>query len=278
MIFNGNGANNTNQVIYSPSSWAQGSSMSHFNCTAAGCSIAGNGYAMNFCSGFGLNSIQRAPHIAEVETLCDLGYNVQGTYGNGEFTAPTTYPVNCGLDLQVAGTNDFRDYTFLNGLPDFTVVAGNTISFTGFGTNGILENDFNATTFDCVEVVIGGDDTNLNVVGQIIDYTPPIGFAGTAVLKYRPVNGMGNRGNMTYIFIVVEDAPLPPCPANDCNLVCHGDFSIFDGGVGPLAGFMLEGASENSPNLFADGAGNQFVAISDWGFINESIWFEINKH
>ncbi|MDZ4845378.1 MAG: T9SS type A sorting domain-containing protein [Chitinophagales bacterium] len=227
VFFLGNGTNNSNQEIYSPASWQRGSSLSHFNCDSSGCP-AGNGYVMNYCSGIAANSIQRFPHIAETQTLCDLGYLVRDTFGTGvtqHIYSGTTCSAN--NPMNVAGVNDFRSHSPFNTGSLFTVQAGQIIVFTATGANNILINDQNAEEIANPKIVYPTGGDIINPTASSFGYQPPSDYGGPAVLKYRPYNATNDvYGNVTYIFLNVTVPPLPPCDPNDCNKICHGDFEV----------------------------------------------------
>jgi len=239
ITFNGTGADNSNQEIHSPSSWQQGSSLSHFNCdSVSGCALAGNGFVMNFCAGIDSNSIQRFLHDAEVQTLCDLGYNIQDTFGSG--TTLHTYTNACPANNPngIAGLNDFG----------YTVQAGQTITFTSTGTNNILANDFNADEIACVERLFPAG--TLTSSSDTVRFTPDVSYTGPAVLRYRPYNSVNNRyGNSTFIFLQVLLPPLPACEPNDCELICNGDFeAVTNFIVKPLSELTI--TNVNSPDIY----------------------------
>lgn len=216
-----NGINLSGQQIFSPSPYQQGSSLSHFNCiSGAGCpsGYSSNGYSLNFCTSQGSAWVQRTPHQNEVFALCDLGYTITNTYGTDP-SLPSfrnnynTCAAGCPNDLTVAGVNDINVYSTDNSGSSFLTPYQTAITFVDFNTNGInslLDNDFNAVGISCVEVLIGGTNSNITVNSSSnLTYTPPASFCGQAVLSYRPVNACGHKGNATYIFVQVNCPPLP---------------------------------------------------------------------
>lgn len=240
--FMGNGANNSNHAIHTPLVWEIGASLSHFNCNStASCVLAGNGYAMNHCTEAGVNSIQRIPHISEIETLYDLGYDIQGNYGNGDYTASTTTGnpyIFSYSNNTVAGVNDYSYYNSNQPYtsPLFTVVSDPFITLP-LSAFDILGNDYgNPDQIKCLEIVSGplgstvtsqlgsiAGSSNTTVVFDPIDYS-----YGLYTLRYKPYNSLTNTyGSPAYIFIRVEAGTFPCNNVNNptpCNLVCNGDF------------------------------------------------------
>ena len=270
-----NGPNTVNQPVNSPLVFEAGSGYSHFNCTEilnpCPAAFQFDGFAMDVCTR--PSWLKRTLDPNEVSTLCDMGYSITNTYGNGEadlgansVAGVRNYAPGCATPnpLAVAGINDFRAYTVNNASGgEFTVQTGQIISFTDLvvnGPNALLENDINAVTLICVEVIDGGTTAaNLsNVTPTGFDYTPPGGLNGQALIRYIPVNANGERGNVTYVFIIVQ-ATLPPCAQNpnDCdNLVCYGDFELVqDRFVSELSNFDPSTVN-NSPDL---AIGNSFI-------------------
>lgn len=265
LYFEGTGTANSFQAIQATSTWQPGSSLSHFNCISSGC--PNNGYVMNYCAGSGSASALRNLHDAEVQTLCDLGYNIQGVYGfpavagvrNGD--TEHTYTGACPINnpTEIAGVNDFGDTDNTGAVTTFyEVEAGQSICFAaGGGNNNILVNDNNADEVHCVEILYptGGQLTNVSVNGFC--YEPPGNYAGNALIKYRPYNSTNEQwGNTTYIFVEVTTPPVPPCEnQNDCNLVCHGDFEeLIHQFAFPLNRIMFNNAG-NTPDLYVQGTG-----------------------
>jgi hypothetical protein len=289
-----NGPNLSNQEIHTPSLWDNGSSIGHFNCNdGASCpaSFQTNGYVMNYCSEAGAAWVRRTLHPNEVRALYDLGYHITNTYGAGtpgvdlgsnSSAGARTYTIAGDKSMAVAGTNDFRPYNSSNTGAAYTIQAGQTLTFVGYlnqGPNAILVNDNDFDNFNqqgnlkisCIEILLGrGGVTSVNitnVTSTSFSYTPPLSFSGQAVIRYRPENQFGQRGNITYVFINVTSPPLPACVRTqaDCNnnLVCYGGFEEFNNAfLNELPQFFIDGAS-NSADLFRNG---QNVFFSSLGF------------
>ncbi len=214
------------QPVYSPSSFSDGSSLSHFDTT---CSPF-NSYIMTYSTGQGSNYVKRRPTHIEVKALCDLEYQLRdntnglATYGidpTNLFIYDSTYNL-CGS--RIAGVNDF--FKFNTDTP-FIVNAGDSINFTSGEPTDILANDENAVSFDCLETVIGLGSVDTSS-GTSFTYKASNLCVGTEVLRYIPVSSTGKRGNITYVFIkVVYPAVIfTDCDIGTCgpNLVINGDF------------------------------------------------------
>lgn len=231
--FNGTYSNNSNHPTYFdlPTGFEPGSSLSHFNCSTP----FSNTYIMNKSY-----TPNRTPNIAEVETLCDIGYTTSGTYGQN--ISPTdntlaTYSNSCSHPCQVIGTND-------------VVVPGTTTPYRVCRTSAncggifgeitiadILANDNGAgnlpTGYDCLTIHGGGGQfTATTTTG--FTYEPDPLFGGWATLSYIPTctsGGITTRGSRAYVLIIVEFPPDPICEiyaSNDCNLVCNGGFEGYN--------------------------------------------------
>lgn len=212
------------QTMYSSAGYNPASSFSHVNCSNTA------GYVMN--SGISPGYFQRSYNETEVQILCALGYDITGILGTGVnwigIPMPQVNYVNgCPSTLRhvVAGTNDFGIYSD-PPVSIFSVQAGDPIVI-----DNVINNDNNATSICCVDIVIG-DGTILTVVPGATSFTYQTGgtFTGEAVIRYRPVNNDGQRGNITYVFIRVTAPQLPVCTCtSQCNenLICYGGFEEF---------------------------------------------------
>jgi len=257
----GNGQANDYQEVYSPSTWAGGSSLSHFECFSSGC--PSNNYVMKACANTG--AFRRNLHTAEVATLCDLGYSLTGTYGDGAYNpswSDTTYTLNCTPD-SLAGVNDFGPYSAnnapgtANGPAEYCVEAGDsiTIAYSELDANDVNDNPDPSDAISCLETSIPASGTQLTANADSFSFTPPSWFSGDAVLKYRPQDNSGDRGHPTYVVICVESPPLPPCDTSSasCELVCHGDFEgVQNQNAGPLGALWMHDNLQSSIDLYND--------------------------
>lgn len=241
--------------VSSDPTWSNGTSLSHY--PIGTCGNPGN-YSMNPSAAPGVT--RRFPDIAEVTTLCDIGYSTSGTYPGA------VYPPSGICGTRIAGTNDYATYTI--SAPGTNYSTPNNTSFV-FNSTDILGNDENAAFYDCLEVANGsGTITGATSGGTGINITfnPNTGFAGVAILRYIPrISPTGTRGNITYIFITVMPPPLPPCAPATCEMVCYGGFEEFTsqlqydlytlGGNSTGNSFSYNAVTfpDNSPDLFGTG-------------------------
>jgi hypothetical protein len=232
--------------VYSPTTFASGSSLSHFE-DACPPNI---GYLMTYASGTGSAYMNRKPTTQEVSVLCDIGYQTTSTFGtpflvsNGSLANTYSYDNTfsaCGE--RVGGVNDF--YSFTNQYSYYSGVGGVPTTYTDF-----LQNDENADHYTCLDIAYGGG-TLSGLTPTTFTYTPDITFAAqAAILRYIPVSASGKKGNVTYMFINVVSPPLPTCASANCNLVCNGDFeNVTNKYASPLGNFEMTQGS-NSPDLF----------------------------
>ncbi len=245
---NFSGTNNTS--VTTNTIWSNGTSLSHYSIGI--CGNPGN-YSMNPSLALGVT--RRFPDIAEVTTLCDIGYSTSGTYPGA------TYPGTGTCGLRVAGVNDFATYT--TTAPGTNYQTAFNTAYT-FSSTDILGNDENASFYECMEVVnLSGTLSGplSGGVGNNITFTPNTGYSGVAILRYVPrLNSVGQRGNTTYVFILVMPPPLPPCTPNLCEMICYGGFEEFssqlqydiyttNGSVNPFNDFNFSTSQDNSPDL-----------------------------
>lgn len=206
----------TNMYIYTPSSWEQGSSMSHFGNDA--CTT--NAYLMhasihNNTAGHAI----RRPTNGEWHALCEIGYELSASYGDGAFPFHTNQngvPIpNCGQ--QHAGNDDLgpacnQEYILNCDFPYVISIAD------------ILANDVNVLpNIDCVETVVGNvtfnpvDATSTEIV--ITDAQP-----GLNVLAYIPTGTNGEPANMTLIYL--QSRLCCQESADTCNVVINPEIIL----------------------------------------------------
>lgn len=209
------GTNTT--FVSSSSTWANGTSLSHYDIGA--CGNPGS-YVMN--PSLSPGTTRRTFDIAEVTTLCDLGYTTSGTL------AGTTYPASGVCGFRVAGTNDYATYTSTAPGTNFSTPFNTPFNFS---STTILANDQNATYYDCLTVMNSSGfitGASSGGTGNTLTFTPNTGFQGVAILKYIPrASSTGKQGNITYIFIFVNPPALPPCNAGSCEMICYGGLEEF---------------------------------------------------
>lgn len=201
--------------IHAPANWSGGSSISHFE---TNCDSYGNtaDYVMN--PGIAPGTLRRLTQ-EEINTLADIGYQLNGTYGtatlqNGNpnprqhnnFTAPNI--------TSLVATDDYGPCC--NGTYTIEACAGNSLNIS---INDLLCNDITSgATVTLVEDL--ASNVILPIGGGNISYTPSA--TGTQVLRYILEDGNGNQSNYAYIYVDVFPCAGFNCVNTDnCNLVCN---------------------------------------------------------
>lgn len=250
-----NGVNIRGLEMYSPITYATGSSLSHFKCfSTTNCDIGYNTpvtgvpatppfpICMTPC--IEKEWIKRRISFEEAAVLCDIGYSLSDTYGadnTNPYTYYNDYPA-CTPMCIAAGVNDVTD---AQG-NELVMLSGESINISGILNNDLGDN----MHISCVEIVKGGG-TISNVTDSGFTYTGEYGYFGHAMISYKPVCGATGIGNHTYVFVKVKALPLPSCTPAQCNLICHGDFEyVIPSHTYLLDLFRREGYPDNSPDLY----------------------------
>ena len=209
------------QPVYTSNCFAFGSSLSHFEdqCQVPATftvSPSNNKYfAMSNASGTGSQYMKRYLKPEERLVLCDLGYKVSDHYGS--ITNLTDYTYSGGIcpGSQIGGVNDGISstgyYTYIGNLN------------TPIAITNILANDYNAVSFECLEI-IDGTGTLSNTSGTSFSFTPTGTTGGSYLLRYIPVAANGNRGNITYVFAFAESGNCSG--ASSCDMINNGGFEM----------------------------------------------------
>jgi hypothetical protein len=182
-------------------------------------------------SGTAIGSMKRYFKPEERTIICDLGYNLNSTFGNPSNLNFYNYGGTC--NRSVAGVND-------------GVTGGNMYNLITSVNSPItispLGNDIGANSFTCLQQVLGAGSISNNF-GSNFTYIPSIN--GLHMLQYFPVSSSGKKGNMTYIYIFVKDN----CPAN-CSLTGNSGFENGTG-CGASNGYLwgVQG-NPQAPHLF----------------------------
>lgn len=243
--------------VYTPNCFEAPSTLSHFEdqCFPTG-SPAGNNVYFVMSNANGTGAIKRFLQDEEHAVLCDLGYNVNDTYGDEIEVALSfkEYDNSCP-GLQVAGIND----GIAAGVYEYTGVAG-----TPIGITGILSNDFNADGFECLEVVLGVGTPSAasGTTSTTLTYTSAT--PGVNVLRYVPLNSTnGNRGNITYIYVYITD---PNCVASPCDFINSGNFESASI-CGPFDATTLSCWDQlsGSPDVFVRDCSSQYAILFSTG-------------
>jgi len=148
----------------------------------------------------------------EVSILCDIGYNVNTTFGNtNSLNYVANYPSNNCQPIPI-GVNDGASTT-----STLQYVTNLGSPFTFFP----LQNDIGASTYTCLNIMTGAGVISSNN-GTSFVYTPSL--PGIHKLSYIPLNSSGTKGNITEIFIFVRDNCQSPC-----DIVTNGSFEAGSG-------------------------------------------------
>lgn len=208
---------NVTVPIYTPICYEAGSSLSHFEDMCYGPPYGNDLYfVMCNATGQGVNFMKRFLKPEERTVLCDLGYNVNTTYGSAAVANGTiNYGGSPCPGIQVAGVNDgiTNTGTYTHVIP---------VSTTSLVPN-IINNDYNTVAMECLQIVTG-NGTITGATTTSFNYTPL--SQGLHLLRYIPVAANGNRGNITYIYIYGAGN----CTPSPCNIVSNGTFENATGG------------------------------------------------
>jgi hypothetical protein len=199
--------------VYTTNCFEQGSSLSHFEDLCVSPNINDAYFTMSNANGAGVT--KRFLKFQERNTLGDIGYKLNTTYGNNTAVFGSYYNYG-GLvtrGISVAGINDGLN---TNGTYSYIYNPGSP----AISINDILLNDKNATSFECVEDVTAA--STITVTSGIINFSSSI--SGVHLLRYVPTNG-SQKGNITYIYVYVNENNNCGIP-NSCNLVTNGDFEL----------------------------------------------------
>jgi Secretion system C-terminal sorting domain len=196
------------QQVYTPDCFEPGSSLSHFEdqCNNPGGALCNNcWFTMSNAMGTGVT--KRYLKQTERDVLCELGYNLNTTFGNNininlnQFTY-----ANGGCKLFPVGVSDGivgNNYTYV-------CTNAGTVTIPG---SAILGNDYNTSSFECLESVYNLGSTGSIVSGTAatnIVYTPNANAWGIDLLRYIPISSAGRRGNVTYIYVFINNTQCIP--------------------------------------------------------------------
>jgi hypothetical protein len=217
----------SNVPVYTPTCFEPPSSLSHFEdicqvppgfsttCTAT---PTNNNlyYVMSNANGVGDCFMKRYLKPEERLVLCDLGYSVTTTYGSTGNHTYATYTTGVCSGITVAGINDGITSS---GAYNFLTTPSVTVAITG-----ILANDMNASTFECLQDVYTPSSYLSTTSGNS---STSITFSSTVtglhLLRYVPVSASGQKGNITYIYVYITTAS---CTPSSCNIMNNGGFEM----------------------------------------------------
>jgi len=261
----------TTQPVYTPSCYEPGSSLCHFEdeCSVpAGYVLtppASNDQYFVMCNQGALGpynaatnpgAMKRYPRPEERSVLCDIGYQVNATYGNAANLNSYSYGGSaCGSGMAI-GIND--GITSTGGFAFTAILTGMPIDINA-GTSGgsLLSNDYGVSggSFKCLEVVLGSGTftTTTGTATTLVQYTPGPGSSGLNLLRYIPVSATGVEGNITYVYVFVPDVN---CTPTTCDYAMNGSFEGVGGDAcGDVYGVMSCWTPfVNSPDLMKRGA------------------------
>ncbi|HMI08626.1 MAG TPA: hypothetical protein VK528_13840, partial [Flavobacterium sp.] len=249
--------------VYTPQCFEPGSSLSHFEDECFPPNINNAYFTMSNANGAGVT--KRFLRAEERTALCDIGYNVNTTFGGTAIQSFINYGgVACG-GIPVAGINDgittVGAYAFIGN-------ASATIAITG-----ILNNDFTTNSsdlrFECLQDLY---DTAAIIPTTTGSATTPVTFKsavpGVHLLRYVPYNNSTQqRGNITYVFVYVMPAATSVCVPTPtaCSLVMNGDFEQASAMPTTLSEITLacgwSNAQSNTPDYFNAGSSSSLVDV-----------------
>lgn len=197
-----------NIPVYTPNCFELGSSLSHFEdqwYTPPAGFPSGNDQYFTLSNAEIAGTTKRILRAEERKVLCDIGYILTAS---GGATCP---------GISVSGKNDglsASGYTY-TGNPSVNIPIA-----------GLLSNDVGATGFECLQDVFAtaSQPTSLSATSGTSATTVNFNSAtaGLHLLRYVPYNSLGQRGNITYVFVYVKG---PGCAtAVPCSLVINGNF------------------------------------------------------
>ncbi|CAM4047998.1 MULTISPECIES: T9SS type A sorting domain-containing protein [Flavobacterium] len=274
-----------NVPVFTPNCFRYGGSLSHFEDTCSSPSHVDNTYFV--MSDIISNSLtKRYLKPEERKALSDIGYRLNSTFGNNSivYNSFIDYQEPISTGINVAGVNDGID-----NLGAFTLTGANGVSFP---LNNIFDNDINISSFEGLEDVFHSSSIFSATSGSsniTVDYT---GFEfGLHLLRYIPINSNGQRGNITYIYVFIDNG-VDCTPLSSCNLVLNGGFeeySMVPNGQGQLnracgwshVNFPITGAAD----AYHVNSTSQPIPCNSFGFETENndllsyagMWFQRNK-
>lgn len=200
--------------VYNSPCFENGSSLSHFE-DACYNGNSNDQYFMMSERASGLFA-KRTLTSEERQVLCDIGYSVEGTFGNTSNFTYKNYGVTPCAGNTIGGVND----GFLNGTYAYQGNSGSNISI-----GGILNNDYTGGLASNLRFEFVQDLYDPNAIFSGINTTSFIlksYVPGVHLLRYVPFDNVtGLRGNITYIYVNVFNN----CTIDrQCSLVKNGAF------------------------------------------------------
>jgi Secretion system C-terminal sorting domain len=238
--------------VYTTNCFEPGSSLSHFEdlCVAPN---VNNGY-FTMSNAIAAGVTKRFLKFQERNALGDIGYKVNTTFGNNTtaFGSFNNYGGAITNGINVAGLNDGiatnSIFTYIGNTN--TVILINSSTDT---TKRILANDTNATSFECLQDVFSTSTFSATSGTATSNITFTSAVAGLHILRYVPINATGQRGNITYIYVYVNETNNCAIPSA-CDLIVNGNFEQHllppdnFGQVSRACGWAI--ANYNNPDYF----------------------------
>lgn len=200
--------------VYNPPCFENGSSLSHFEDAC----YNGNSNDQFFMMSDRASGVfaKRTLTSEERQVLCDIGYSVEGTFGDPSNFTFKNYGTGACTGINVGGVNDGLS----NGTYTYQGNSGADITINGILTNDFTSGSASDLRFEFVQdvydpnAIISGT-TNTSFVFK--SYVP-----GVHLLRYVPYNNVtGQRGNITYIYVnVINNCTID----NATDFVKNGDF------------------------------------------------------
>jgi hypothetical protein len=224
--------------VYSPLSWEQGSSLSHFDMSRSG----GKVYIMN--PSIGTNTI-RTIHSDEKEFLCHAGYMVQGMNGC-ESATPVAKSDNASM---ISTTSQTPVATCISMLTNDTSFDGGILSVNSIQavTTQIGDVVLYYTQTDCLGTQSSTPSVNTHSIKII-----PTTSTNSRVFRYTVSDSVSNRISLpaSIIFSAAQCASAPD------EYVCNGGFEDpFNAGVWSSG---ISGPVPSAPGL------SVFGCIATW--------------
>lgn len=212
--------------VYTPTCFEPGSSLSHFEDMLFPTCVSPYGNDNYFVLSNSITAGKTKRYLKPLErnVLCDIGYNVKTTFGASTTSSGFyNYGGTACAGISVAGLNDG-----INSNGDYTFVGNANTNITINGAT-ILNNDINATGFECLQDISAPSALSATSGNSSTSVNFSSAASGLHILRYVPINGT-KRGNITYIYVYIRipasSGGCSPSPSA-CNLVMNGDFEQF---------------------------------------------------
>lgn len=174
-------------------------------------------------SGVGIASMMRSPSVVQLENLCAIGYVTTSTFGTLASLNASTYVNYCITSSLPSASNDG-----FNASGNLIYIGNEGLPLTISGSS-FLENDSPNSSFECLQVMIGGGTLNATSgnSNSSIEYLATAAGNGYNVMRYVVTDGVGNS-NFAYLIVRILMGG-GGCEENECQLINNGDFEQFDG-------------------------------------------------